>query len=79
MNRCYNTTQTLIICDYIKNDGIDEFISLWNELQLLELNADKREIIESYLKVSSCKFKAFIQFLNQFFVRVRRHTKSRNY
>ena len=55
MNRCYNTTQTLIICDYIKNDGIDEFISLWNELQLLELNADKREIIESYLKVSSCK------------------------
>jgi len=49
--RCNLATKLLLINEFDKIEGYEEFEALWDELQLLELTADKREETKSALQV----------------------------
>ena len=53
-NRCNLATKLLLINEYDKVEGYEEFDDLWNEIQLLELNVEKREETRSALQTLDC-------------------------
>jgi len=53
--RCGLASKFLLMNEYDKIEGYQEFEALWDELQLLELTAEKREETKSALQVLDCK------------------------
>ncbi len=49
--RCGLASKFLLMNEFDKIEGYEEFEALWDELQLLELTADKREETKSALQV----------------------------
>lgn len=52
--RCFICNQLLLINKYNKLEGYDEFEKLFDELQFLELNIDKREETKSATQFLEC-------------------------